>query len=52
MHLDVIDLKKFYYRTKLGVVVKDVLSQELTDIWRDAVDAVLARHYKSAVAAE
>ena len=42
MHLDVIDLKKFYYRTKLGVVVKDVLTSELSEIWGDVKGQTVA----------
>ncbi|MEM7241723.1 MAG: methyltransferase domain-containing protein [Pseudomonadota bacterium] len=42
MHLDVIDLKKFYYRTKLGVVVQNVLTAELQEVWRDVKGQTVA----------
>ena len=35
MHLDVIDLKKFYYRTKLGLVTKNLLQESVQRIWKD-----------------
>jgi len=42
MHLDVIDLKKFYTRTKLGVLVKDVLTKYVQEIWGDVKGQTVA----------
>jgi len=35
MHLDVVDLKSFYYRTKLGRTVKSTLQNWIADHWTD-----------------
>ena len=42
MHLDVIDLKKFYYRTKLGHVTRNLLQESVQRIWRDCRSLQLA----------
>ena len=42
MHLDVTDLKKFYTRTKLGVQVKDILTQIVGDIWKETKGQTVA----------
>ncbi len=36
MHLDVIDLRAFYYRTRLGRAAKAALQEALGDLWQDA----------------
>lgn len=38
MHLDVVDLRAFYYRTKLGRATKAVLQEVLRDLWADTRD--------------
>lgn len=35
MHLDVVDLKAFYYRTKLGRLAQRVLQESLRGLWPD-----------------
>lgn len=35
MHLDVVDLRSFYYRTKLGRVTKHTLQEAMERIWPD-----------------
>ncbi|GFE65272.1 class I SAM-dependent methyltransferase [Litoreibacter roseus] len=35
MHLDVQDLKKFYYRTGLGRVAQRAIRDQVRDLWRD-----------------
>ena len=36
MHLDVVELREFYYRTKLGRATKTALQDVLVDLWGDA----------------
>lgn len=36
MHLDVIDLRQFYYRTRLGRVAQQSIRKQLSQIWSDA----------------
>ena len=35
MHLDVVDLRAFYYRTRLGRSVQRVLQEAITRLWND-----------------
>ena len=35
MHLDVLDLRNFYYRTKLGRVAQSAVRRQVTEIWPD-----------------
>lgn len=35
MHLDVVDLRAFYYRTKLGRIAQRVLQEALRELWPD-----------------
>ena len=36
MHLDVLDLRNFYYRSALGRAAQKVIRDELTQIWLEA----------------
>ncbi|WP_425091771.1 class I SAM-dependent methyltransferase [Tropicimonas sp. S265A] len=36
MHLDVLDLRQFYYRTRLGRAAQDAVRQALLQLWPDA----------------
>ena len=38
MHLDVIDLRKFYYRTKLGRIVQRALRDKVERLFGDKKD--------------
>lgn len=42
MHQDVIDLRAFYYRTKLGRIAQRVLQKELRDLWPDTTGMTVA----------
>jgi SAM-dependent methyltransferase len=42
MHLDVLDLKSFYYRTQLGRVAQRAVRDQVTAIWPDAHDQTVA----------
>jgi len=42
MHQDVVDLRGFYYRTKLGRVVQRVLQDALVDLWPDTTHMIVA----------
>ena len=42
MHLDVIDLKKFYYKTKLGRITKHFLQETVSIFWNDLMVEQLA----------
>lgn len=42
MHLDVVDLRAFYYRTKLGRVAQRVLQDALTGLWPDTTHETVA----------
>ena len=42
MHLDVVDLRSFYYRTKLGRMTKHVLQEALERMWPDTRGQVVA----------
>ena len=42
MHLDVVDLRAFYYRTKLGRVAQRVLQDALVDLWPDTAHETVA----------
>ncbi|NNK77835.1 MAG: hypothetical protein HKP40_03895, partial [Litoreibacter sp.] len=35
MHLDVQDLKKFYYRTRLGRVAQSAIRDQVTSFWSE-----------------
>lgn len=41
MHLDAVDLRSFYYRTKLGRVVQRALQQALREMWPDVRGATV-----------
>ena len=36
MHLDVLDLRQFYYRTRLGRAAQKSVRDQLTELWPDA----------------
>ncbi len=42
MHLDVVDLRAFYYRTKLGRTAQRVLQQSLRQLWPDTAYMTVA----------
>ena len=42
MHLDVVDLRAFYYRTKLGRMAQRVLQEELRRLWPDTKHMTVA----------
>ena len=42
MHLDVIDLRKFYYRTKLGRIVQRALREQVVKIWGETKGQTVA----------
>ncbi|GLQ36077.1 hypothetical protein GCM10007939_23610 [Amylibacter marinus] len=42
MHLDVIDLRKFYYRTKLGRIAQRALREQVEKIWGDSKGQTVA----------
>ena len=42
MHLDVVDLRAFYYRTKLGRVAQRVLQDALVGLWPDTAHETVA----------
>ena len=41
MHLDVVDLRAFYYRTRLGRATQAVLQQTLKSLWPDTSNQTL-----------
>lgn len=42
MHLDVVDLRAFYYRTKLGRATQRALQEALTEMWPDTAGQTVA----------
>ncbi len=42
MHLDVVKLRAFYYRTKLGRIVQRALREEITKLWPDVKGQTVA----------
>lgn len=42
MHLDVLDLRNFYYRTKLGRVAQRAIRDRLVDLWPDVKGQTVA----------
>ncbi len=42
MHLDVVDLRAFYYRTKLGRVAQRVLQDAVLELWPDTTHETVA----------
>ncbi|NNU79511.1 methyltransferase domain-containing protein [Halovulum dunhuangense] len=42
MHLDVVDLRAFYYRTKLGRIAQRALQQSLRKLWPDTAHMTVA----------
>lgn len=42
MHLDVLDLRTFYYRTKLGRSAQSAIRQQVTTLWPSANDQTVA----------
>lgn len=42
MHLDVVDLRAFYYRTKLGRITQRVLQEELRRLWPETAHMTVA----------
>jgi len=42
MHLDVLDLRNFYYRTQLGRVAQRAIRDKLADMWPDAKGMTVA----------
>jgi len=42
MHLDVVDLKAFYYRTSLGRVAQRAIREKIREIWPDAKGRTVA----------
>lgn len=42
MHLDVVELRAFYYRTKLGRVAQRVLQQALRELWPETAHQTIA----------
>jgi len=42
MHLDVLDLRNFYYRTKLGRTAQRAIRDQVTDYWPDATGQTVA----------
>ena len=42
MHLDVLDLRNFYYRTKLGRVAQKAVRHRVQEIWPDLKGETLA----------
>ena len=42
MHLDVIRLRAFYYRTKLGRIVQRALREEIVRLWPDVKGQTVA----------
>jgi SAM-dependent methyltransferase len=42
MHLDVVDLRKFYYRTQLGRIAQRVLRSKLEELWGNTTGQTVA----------
>lgn len=42
MHLDVVDIRQFYYRTKLGRSTQRILQDALRELWPDTRDQTIA----------
>ncbi len=36
MHLDVLDLRTFYYRTRLGRTAQKAIREQMLELWPDA----------------